>query len=135
MLMLTYWINVQISGDDPFSYHVVNVLIHCAASTLVFSILRRLLEWSHTQSSRRTLLAGFGAALFLLHPAQSEAVAYLAGRSEALSTLLALLAFTLFIYRKDAAISWRDGRCWCSWLSARHSSPRSRRSPCPGSCC
>ena len=108
ILMFSYWINARISGGDSFSYHVFNVLIHCVTTGLVFFIVRRLLEWSQAPNSRRTLLAAFAAGLFLLHPAQSEAVAYLAGRSEALSTLFALLAFTIFLYRRNTAISWVD---------------------------
>src|ERR1700722_1856537 len=84
LLMLTYWVNTRISGDDPYSYHVVGVLIHVVTSALVFLIVRRLLEWSKSQEASRNLLAGFAAAVFLLHPAQTEAVAYIAGRSEAL---------------------------------------------------
>ena len=83
--MFTYWVNAQISGDNPYSYHVVNVLLHCATSGLVFLIVRRLCGCQEIGEPRRTLLAAFAAALFLLHPAQTEAVAYLAGRSEALS--------------------------------------------------
>ena len=80
--MFTYWVNVQISGSDPFSYHVLNVLIHLAAAILIYFIVRRLLEWGGVEPAVRTPLAGFCALLFLLHPVETEAVAYLAGRSE-----------------------------------------------------
>jgi protein O-mannosyl-transferase len=106
VLMATYWLNTRLSGDDPFSYHVVNLIIHLAASALVFPIVRRLLEWSGAPSARRTLLAGFAGGLFLLHPMQTEAVAYVAGRSEALSVTLALAAYAVFLYRRQAAITW-----------------------------
>jgi tetratricopeptide (TPR) repeat protein len=111
-LMLTYWMNSRLSGDNTFSYHVVNIILHCITSGLVFLIVRRLLEWNTAQAvfpvpeSRRNLLAAFAAAVFLLHPAQAEAVAYLAGRSEELSVLLLFAAFTVFIYRHESAISW-----------------------------
>jgi tetratricopeptide (TPR) repeat protein len=105
-LMFTYWINARISGDDTFSYHALNVLIHCAAAGLVYLILRRLLEWARVADPRRGLLAGFGAAVFLLHPIQTEAVAYLAGRSECLSVMLAFAAFAIFLYRRKTEASW-----------------------------
>ena len=81
--MLSYWLNVKLSGEEPFSYHVVGLLIHLVASGLVFLIARRLVEWAGIMETRRDLLAGFAAAVFLLHPVQTEAVAYVAGRSEA----------------------------------------------------
>jgi tetratricopeptide (TPR) repeat protein len=45
------------------------------------------------------LLAILAAALFLLHPVQTESVAYIAGRSETLSVFFFLLAYTAFLYR------------------------------------
>ena len=101
VLQITYWLNSRLSGDNPFSYHVVNLIIHCIASGLIFLIVLRLVEWSGVEKARRTLLAGLAALLFLLHPAQTEAVAYLAGRSEALSTMFAMAAMTAFVYRKE----------------------------------
>jgi len=106
VLMATYWLNARISGSDPFSYHVLSLMIHLAAAALVFLIVRRLLEWSQAPAATRTLLAGFAAGLFLLHPIQTEAVAYLAGRSEALSVTLLLAAYAVFLYRRRAAITW-----------------------------
>ncbi len=106
LLMASYWLNTRLSGDDPFSYHVFNVVIHVAAAVLIFLIVRRLLEWSQAPAARRTLLAGFAGGLFLLHPIQTEAVAYVAGRSEALSVMLVLGAYALFLYRRRAAVGW-----------------------------
>ena len=106
VLQFTYWLNSQLSGENPFSYHVVNLLIHCIASGLIFLIVLRLVEWSGVEKARRPLLAGLAALLFLLHPVQTEAVAYLAGRSESLSTLFAMAAFAVFLYRRETSSSW-----------------------------
>jgi tetratricopeptide (TPR) repeat protein len=109
LLMATYWMSARLAPapDDTWWYHFPNVAIHCMATGLVFFIVRRLLEWSHVAESRRGLLAGLAAALFLLHPAQSEAVAYVAGRSDGFSVMLALAAFAVFLYRRESAADWR----------------------------
>jgi protein O-mannosyl-transferase len=106
VLMLTYWINAQLSGSDTYSYHVFNVVFHCVTGVIVFFIVRRLLEWSGVEAQRRDLPAAFAGLLFLLHPAQSEAVAYIAGRSEGLSVMLAFAAFAIFLYRPEQQIGW-----------------------------
>ena len=106
-LMFTYWVNFSISGTDPFSYHVCNVLFHAFTAGLVFLIVRRLGEWSGVVASHRDLLAAFAASVFLLHPVQTEAVAYITGRSESLSVMLAYAGLAVFLYRSDAEISWR----------------------------
>jgi tetratricopeptide (TPR) repeat protein len=106
VLMASYWIDFQISGQDTFSYHAVNLLIHGAAAALIFLVIRRLMEWAGTDARSRAWLAGFGALLFLLHPLQTESVAYIAGRSEALSGMFAAASIAAFVYRRSAAISW-----------------------------
>jgi tetratricopeptide (TPR) repeat protein len=105
-LMFTYWVNAHFWKDDPFSYHVFNVLFHCVTSGLIFLIVRRLLEWARPGDARRDLLAAFAASVFLLHPVQTESVAYLAGRSEAFSVLLFFAAYAVFLYRKTDAVTW-----------------------------
>jgi len=104
--MLTYWLNVKLSGEEPFSYHAVGLLIHLVTTGLVFLIVRRMLERAESPAPRRNLLAGFAAAVFLLHPAQTEAVSYVAGRSEALSVMFLYGAFALFVCRRTPAVGW-----------------------------
>ena len=108
VLMFTYWMNVQLSNQDTFSFHAVNLLIHSIAAVLVFLVIRRLMEWAGSDPRLRTWMAAFGAALFLLHPLQTESVAYIAGRSEALSGMFAAASIAAFLYRKSAAISWTE---------------------------
>ena len=108
--MATYWLSARFSPDDTWWYHFFNVVI-LHTTVLVFFIVRRLLEWAGSGESRRDLLAGFAAALFLLHPAQTEAVAYVAGRSEALSVMLAFAAFAVFLYRPESAVELGNGAC------------------------
>jgi tetratricopeptide (TPR) repeat protein len=106
VLMFSYWANVQISRTSTFSFHAVNLAIHVITAVFGFFVMGRLLEWAGMEAQRRKWFAGFGAALFLLHPLQTESVAYIAGRSEALSGMFALASITVFFYRRSPAISW-----------------------------
>ena len=106
LLMLTYWVNYRISPGDTLWYHVLNVLFHYGAGVMMFLILRRILALAGVEEIRRTVLGAFGAGLFLLHPVQTEAVAYVASRSENLSVLLAFAAYAIFLCRRAEAVSW-----------------------------
>ncbi len=106
LLMATYWFNHQMSPDDTYSYHAVNLLIHALSSVMVWFVLLRLAAWSGIEERTRKILAACGAALFLLHPAQTESVAYIAGRSESFSGMFALASLAAFLYRKQTAIGW-----------------------------
>jgi tetratricopeptide (TPR) repeat protein len=103
---LSYWLNYQASGTSTFGYHLTNIVLHVLASLIVFLILRKTLELAGFEIRRRTLAAAFCGALFLLHPVQTEAVAYIAARSENLSVLLAFAAWACFLYRRSSAIQF-----------------------------
>jgi tetratricopeptide (TPR) repeat protein len=106
LLMTSFWIDYQIAGGaDPFTFHVTNVLIHFVTSILAALIVARLVEWAGVAGCTRNALAVFAGALFLLHPLQTEAVAYVAGRSDSLSVMFYYAAFALFLYRRSDAIS------------------------------
>jgi tetratricopeptide (TPR) repeat protein len=90
---LTFWINRQIGGGDPLGYHLFNLLLHLGAVLLAWECLRRVLP---------ERAAWIAAALFALHPIQSEAVNYVWARGIVLATLLCLAALW----------QWLEGRVW-----------------------
>jgi tetratricopeptide (TPR) repeat protein len=108
LLMLSFWVNYQLSGMQPVSYHFLNLLLHVATAGLAFLIMRKLLGRAGESGFKRDALAAFAGGLFLLHPAQTESVAYVASRSEVLSVLFVYAAFALFLYRRSEAISWLE---------------------------
>ena len=102
-LGLTYYLNFLISGQRPAPYHITNVLLHWGTALVVFFILRMALR---ERSGRNDLIAAIGAGVFLLHPLQTEAVAYVAGRSDVLCTLFAYGALALFLRYRQPAIGF-----------------------------
>jgi tetratricopeptide (TPR) repeat protein len=87
--------NYAISGNDVWSYHAVNLLIHVLAALTLFGIVRRTLA---PQMGRKAAAAGFVAALlWSLHPLLTESVTYLVQRAESLMGLFYLLTLYGFI--------------------------------------
>lgn len=105
-LMLSFWANYVWSGLDPFSFHVTNVILHLIAAAFVAASVRRILEAAGETGSRRDWLALFAGAVFLLHPLQTESVAYVASRSEVLSVSIFYGAFAIFLYAGRKGIGW-----------------------------
>jgi tetratricopeptide (TPR) repeat protein len=106
LLMTSYWLNYQWNGTDPYSYHATNVFLHFLVSVTVVLICARLLDWAGVAGKLRYTLAAFAGGLFLLHPIQTESVAYVASRSENLSVLCFYAAFAIFLYRNTESITW-----------------------------
>jgi protein O-mannosyl-transferase len=105
-LMATFWLNVRAFGLQPYSFHLFNVLFHLANALLVYAIVRKILQWAGARDWHREASAILAGAIFLLHPVQTESVAYVASRSEALSVLFCYAAFTVFLYRRQEAVSF-----------------------------
>src|SRR5260370_38330196 len=106
-LMFSYWVNYRISGEDPYSYHVLNLLIHAINTSLVFMVLLRRLSVGGWCRSKGYAASVLGATVFLIHPLATESVSYIAGRSEALAALFMLLAYVVFLGGDFEPLSWR----------------------------
>ena len=65
LLHALFW---QLFGANPLGHHAVNVLLHAVASTLLVALFAR--------AGVPFVAAALGGALFLLHPANVEAVAW-----------------------------------------------------------
>jgi len=108
LLYLSFWADYRINETAPYGYHVTNVLLHFLTSLIMVLVAAKLLEWAGVKGIERTLLSAFAGALFLLHPVQTESVAYVASRSEVLSVFFYFAAFAVFIYRNSESMTvWR----------------------------
>ena len=107
LLMASFWLNFRMGQTDAYWYHVFNVIFHLGNAILIWLIVERILEWAGVDAARRRILGIFSGVLFLVHPVQTESVAYVASRSENLSVLLFNSALALFVCRRSVAVGWR----------------------------
>ena len=83
LTILTFALDYLTWGENPLGFHLTNLLIHAAATVLLFLFLFRL--------SVPKLAAFAAALLFAIHPVHTEAVANISGRSDLLLAVFALL--------------------------------------------
>jgi protein O-mannosyl-transferase len=117
VLMLTYWLNYTPSSSSTLAYHATNIAFHALNALLVFVICRHLLRQFNVESRRVFVASTFCSLLFLLHPLQTESVAYIAGRSEVVSATFVLSAWLIYVRRIGSPVSWRES-CVILLLSA-----------------
>jgi protein O-mannosyl-transferase len=108
VLMLSYWLNYQVSARDPWTYHVINVLVHVMNSVLVFIFLSRILRLQGAGVRQSLTWPAVASCIFLVHPIQTEAVAYIAGRSELICGFFILAALAVYSNPALTALSWRS---------------------------
>ena len=106
ILMFTFWLNVRLWGLDPYYFHVVNLVLHFITGILVFLITRKFLEFAGERGAKSLWLAAVAGVVFLIHPIQTESVAYIASRSETFSVLLLWAAYVLFLFRGPQPVSF-----------------------------
>lgn len=125
ILMFTYWLNFQTSERQPWAYHSTNVFIHTGTAILIFFLFFRILRLRSIEPRRSYLCAGVAATLFLIHPLQTEAVAYIAGRSELVAGLFVAAALVVYCNPSLIQVSWRTSLLvlffyGCAVLSKEH---------------
>ncbi len=98
LMHVVYTLNYYLFGLTPWGFHLVNVLIHCGATVLVFLLARRLLP-EHRKSVTPIYLSPpfIAAILFASHPIHTEAVTWIAGLPDVAFTFFYLLAFYLYV--------------------------------------
>ena len=89
LLSTSLILDAQFGGKEPGIYHFTNLLIHCVTCLSLFWLLT-LLGFNRTKSF-------LGALLFSVHPLISNAVLFIAARTDQLGTLFALLSFAFII--------------------------------------
>ena len=100
---LSYAIDYFLWGDNPMGYHLTNLILHALCAVLVYILILRIFE---------SPMVGFIAGLlFGIHPINTEAVTYVAGRADSLYCLFFLFSFVLFLktldgFKKDFKINW-----------------------------
>ena len=102
---LSYAVDFQLGGLDPFVFHLSNLVYHWLASFLAFLAASEVTgglgrQAAGTSPGQRRTVALFASVLWALHPIQTDSVTYVSGRRD----ILAGLFFFLGLY---AFLRWR----------------------------
>ncbi|KAK9685838.1 hypothetical protein QE152_g37644 [Popillia japonica] len=100
LCVLTFRLNYLLGGFQPWGYHLVNVLLHCLATTLIVKVARHVLPKSPVGPAVTGLL-------FASHPLHTEAVAGIVGRADLAACILYLLSFLAY----TTHVKYRDLLC------------------------
>ncbi len=85
----TYLLDYSLWNLNPAGYHFTNVLLHILAALTLYWLLCLLFK--------NQILALFSSLLFVAHPVQVEAVAYIAGRADPLAAIFIFISFAFYL--------------------------------------
>ena len=89
LMVLSYAIDYRLFKLDPSYYHLENIIFHICNAILLYFLLYAIFS--------NGALSIIAALIFLTHPAQTEAVSWISGRSTVLFTFFYLVAFLLYV--------------------------------------
>lgn len=97
----SFALNHRLGAFDPAGYHLVNIVVHWLACIAVFALVRGLLRTPRMAGAAdRPLLAGVPllvAALFALHPLQTQAVTYVVQRLASLAAMFYVAGLACYV--------------------------------------
>ena len=116
---LTFALNYRLGGLDVTGYHIVNLAIHMACALLVYGLVALTFRTPTMKGSllapQTKLIAFFSAALFAVHPIQTEAVTYIVQRLASLAALFYVASLYFYIrFRLDQGSA--DGIRWQGYM-------------------
>jgi hypothetical protein len=92
---LSYAAGYAVAGDAPWIQHLINALAHVAAAVLAFLLLLRIAGNIET--------AALAALIFAVHPAHTESVVWVPGRTDVIATAFMLGAWLLLLRAREKA--------------------------------
>ncbi|ESP03985.1 hypothetical protein LOTGIDRAFT_230260 [Lottia gigantea] len=87
---LSFRLNYALSDGKPFTFHIINVALHCLVTALFIYILRQIFHISNSCTF-------YSAVIFAVHPIHTEAVSGIVGRADILAAVFFLLSIIFYI--------------------------------------
>jgi len=89
LIFASFQFDYTLWGLNPFGFHLTNLILHAVNSMLVYLVLFKLTD--------KKLLSFFAGLIFAVHPLNTEAAVWIAGRKDLLSALFFLLAVIMYL--------------------------------------
>ena len=115
---ISFGLNYYVGGSDVFGYHLVNIIIHMTTGLLLFFLMKTTLQLSGWtggdfsalkaadggsepargwRSLDASVVSFWAAALWLVHPVQTQSVTYIVQRMNSMAALFFVLSLLLYV--------------------------------------
>jgi hypothetical protein len=106
---LSFMVDYAFWTDNPYGFHLTNILLHGAGGVLLYFLLRRILRplfRAQLGDGAMSATAFLVALLWTVHPVHSAAVDYISGRADSLAFGFAAGGWLLFLRARAHQSAW-----------------------------
>lgn len=116
--LVTFALNYNSSGLNPFSYHLVNLVIHILTTLAIYAVVYYTIRSFKEPFSKemKNSISFIASLLFAIHPIQTESVAYVVSRSVIIGTLFLICSLITFVFALDVKEKKRQLINLFSWV-------------------
>lgn len=94
---LSLALNYYLGGLNPFGYKIFNLVVHISTATALYFLFFFTLTSTKQPGGRESLIAFAAAALWAVHPLQTNGVSYIVQRMTSMAALFFVLALVCYI--------------------------------------
>lgn len=99
---LSLALNYYFGGLNPFGYKIFNLVIHISTSIALYFLFFLTLTSTKQAGGRERLIAFAAAALWAVHPLQTNGVSYIVQRMTSMAALFFVLAIVCYIRARSS---------------------------------
>ncbi|MCP4106375.1 MAG: hypothetical protein GY749_12675 [Desulfobacteraceae bacterium] len=127
VIILSYFIDYKIWKFNALGFHLTNVLFHALNSVLVSAltlILIKIFSGTTVLDKKNLLISSFAGLFFLVLPCHSEAVSWIAGRTDVIAAtfiLLSLISGCYYLMKPDSRVLAAALASFCLALYSKES--------------
>lgn len=97
---LSFYFNYLLGKDDPFGYHLTNIIIHLLSAIIVFFFLQATLNLPRLRAryqGQGTKVAAIASVLFVTHPVHTQAVNFVVQRMASMMAMFYLVSLLFYL--------------------------------------
>ncbi len=111
---ISFALNYYFHEHNVFGYHLTNIIIHIITGIILYFLVKNTLKSPslHDRYARYRLIAFFAAAIWLVHPIQTQSVTYIVQRMNSLAAMFYILSLLLYVKGRFAIQQEKSSWPW-----------------------
>ena len=109
---ISFALNYYLHGYSPLGFRLLNILIHCSTGILLYFFVKTTLSTPAIRSRyvQQLWIAFFAAAVWMVHPLQTQSISYIVQRMNSMAAMFYLLS--ILFYARFRLAGRRKHRWW-----------------------